>query len=320
MVVVFVCVYKAGSFPREGTGWGLSLGAPQGPAGCWRGQWAPAPGTPLPLALSTGFASWSPGRVCSRTNSSWPRPPPCTPAGRGPSRGLTRSGPVLVRPVHPSALGADASSGQSVSPRPLGAQRQVQGPASSHPVPRPWLPKHGKCICPGSGRGRRWAFPPPPLASLARLMEGPLREGMWRRVGPSEGSARGAGWTPHVVFGACRGRGGKGGGERGAGGQGREHTSGKGGMNLLVFQSRAGFASRPCSRCSFKSSQSGEAAGHRLPFKVGLAPPSFWRCTRGVWLPGFRKLHNPGLCPAAPSPTLARPLLQGPSPHLPGSS
>lgn len=149
MVVVFVCVYKAGSFPREGTGWGLSLGVPQGPAGCRQGQWAPAPGTPLPPALSTGFASWSPGRVCSRTNSSWPRPSPCTPAGRGPTRGLTRRGPVPARPAHPSALAADASSGQSVSPRPLGAQRQVQGPASSHPVPR----RTGSASAQGLGAG-----------------------------------------------------------------------------------------------------------------------------------------------------------------------
>ena len=49
-------------------------------------------------------------------------------------------------------------------------------------------------------------------------------------------------------------------------------------------------------------------------------PPFFWCCTWGVWLPGFRKLHNPGQCPAAPSTTLAQPLLLGPSPHLPGSS
>lgn len=44
MKVVCSSVYKAGSFPREGPGWGLSLGTP--PAGHWQGQWAPAPGAP----------------------------------------------------------------------------------------------------------------------------------------------------------------------------------------------------------------------------------------------------------------------------------
>lgn len=64
--------------------------------------------------------------------------------------------------------------------------------------------------------------------------------------------------------------------------------------------------------------------GPGLPFKACLAPPAFQRCMGwgwGVWLPGCRKLHNPGQCPAAPSATLIQPLLLlGPSPQLPGSS
>lgn len=41
------------------------------------------------------------------------------------------------------------------------------------------------------------------------------------------------------------------------------------------------------SRCSFKGSQSGEAVGPRLPFKVGLARSS-QPCTWGVWFSAFR--------------------------------
>lgn len=88
---------------------------------------------------------------------------------------------------------------------------------------------------------------------------------------PSEGSAPWAGTAPPPPAKQQRWEEGVGREERVGGGG--KHTSGKVGINFLVFKSRDQFASRPCSRCSFKGSQSGEAVGHRLPFKVSLPPP-----------------------------------------------
>ena len=125
VVVVCSCVYEAGSFPREETGWGLSLRAPQGPAGPWQGQWAAAPGTAPPppgvCALLPGLGAL----VCFHTNHRWIRQPPCTPAGWGtPHSGSHAKAKCQAGPAHPSGLGAGVSSQAECGPMP-----------SQHPAP-----------------------------------------------------------------------------------------------------------------------------------------------------------------------------------------
>lgn len=222
MVVVYSCVYKAGSFPREGTGWGLSLGAPQGPAGHWQGQWVAAPGTAPPTPeYVLCFLEWGPLFVST----------PTTDGSGGLLAHLQAGGPHTQTHMQ----GPSARQGQctlqvwvqvfpprlSVAPCLLSTQRQMQGLANSHPVPQPRLHEHWSCICPRSRHGRHPSFPPLPLAhsgctSKGGVMEGSAGQGRGNPE-PSEGSAP---WTGMALLAKQRWE--VGGGERGACGRGWE--------------------------------------------------------------------------------------------------
>lgn len=266
MLVVCFCVYRAGSFPREGTGWGWSL-EPPGSSGPWQGQWAAAPGTPHPRV----FASWSGGSVCSHGEHRWAGSPWHT-CSRDRAR-AHRQGPGASEAAQPSGLAAGASSRPARGPRPPRAQRQVQGLATSHPVPQPWPLDAGagpRLRRPRAGH----TLPLPSAPRPARLPTGPA--------------------VPAPSPACCRGRGRKwgwgGGGERV---WAREHTSGN--VRLTFWFSNTE-TSLPVARVPdvlSKAPSLGRLWDTGCPSKSAW-PPSFWSCIRGVWLPGFGKLHNPG--------------------------
>lgn len=149
------------------------------------------------------------------------------------------------------------------------------------------------------------------------------REGTWREApgraeagcGPQKGQHAGLARTPpHVVVGSLqRGRGRKWGWGEGSMWGGVGNTQAKSGLTFWFSNPESSLPVARVPDVLSKAPSLGRLWDTGYPSKSAW-PPSFWRCTWGVWLPGFRKLHNPGLCPAAPSTTLAQPLLLGPPP------
>ena len=92
----------------------------------------------------------------------------------------------------------------SVAPCLLGAQRQMQGLANSHPVPQPRLQEHGRASVRGLGTADTHLSHQLPLLSQAALVERDVEGGHVEggagqgrgRLWPSEGSARWAGTDP----------------------------------------------------------------------------------------------------------------------------
>ena len=253
------------------------------------------PGSRRPLAGTMGSNTWHSlpppheyvlcflewGAACVSASTTTGTAPPRTPAGRDPTLRLTGKSPRALR----SAAGV--SSAPSRHPAPDAGSGRLTS------CPRALAPRTRRCVCSGPGMaGTRLShnLPPPPGAQLGW---GGGQSGR----GHGGGAAGAHEWAPGRAKAFCRpqkdqcsrlarppplrsagslrrGRGGKwGSGERGLWAGAGDTQGAQVGSRFWFSESRDSFACRPCSRCSFKGSQSGKAVGPGLPFKACLAPP-----------------------------------------------